>query len=52
MLPSLGIPVPFGETEIHHVDAVGQRWTNTNQKVLRLQVPVNEIIGVHVLHPG
>lgn len=53
--PSLHVktprPILLGQSKVDDVDLVGLL-SQSNQKIIRLDVPVDEILGVHVLDPG
>lgn len=47
----LGVAVLLGQTKINHVDLVSPL-ADAHQKVVRLDVTVNERLGVNILDPG
>ncbi len=47
----LGVAVLLGQTKIDHVDLVSPL-ADAHQKVVRLDVAVNERLGVNILDPG
>lgn len=50
MFARLGVTESLGETEINHIDVV-LFLANADQEVVRLDVAVKEVPGVHKLNP-
>ena len=50
MLPTLGIPVPFGQAEVNDVNVM-LSLPDSNQEVVWLDIPVQEQSRVDVLDP-